>query len=139
MTLLKTFYIETWGCQMNTYDSEKMSHLIQRSHGMIPVLDPEQADLLLLNTCSIREKAEEKVFSQLGRWKALKDLHPHKRIGVGGCVASQEGARIFKRAPYVDFVFGPQTLQHLPLYVNELNAGKRHFVDIDFRPEEKFD
>ena len=139
MTLLKTFYIETWGCQMNTYDSEKMSHLIQRSHGMIPVLDPAQADLLLLNTCSIREKAEEKVFSQLGRWKRLKDLHPHKRIGVGGCVASQEGQRIFQRAPYVDFVFGPQTLQHLPLYVNELHAGKRHFVDIDFRPEEKFD
>jgi tRNA-2-methylthio-N6-dimethylallyladenosine synthase len=139
MTLLKTFYIETWGCQMNTYDSEKMSHLIQRSHGMVPVEDPEKADLLLLNTCSIREKAEEKVFSQLGRWKKMKDLHPHKRIGVGGCVASQEGDKIFQRAPYVDFVFGPQTLQDLPLYVNELHAGKRQFVHIDFRPEAKFD
>ncbi len=139
MTLLKTFYIETWGCQMNTYDSEKMSHLIQRSHGMVLVTDPEQADLLLLNTCSIREKAEEKVFSQLGRWKKMKDRHPHKRIGVGGCVASQEGEKIFQRAPYVDFVFGPQTLQDLPLYINELHAGKRHFVHIDFRPEAKFD
>jgi len=139
MTLLKTFYIETWGCQMNMYDSEKMSHLLQRSHAMTPVLNPIDADLLLLNTCSIREKASEKVFSQLGRWKTLKEQNPHKRIGVGGCVASQEGERIFQRAPCVDFVFGPQTLQNLPLFVNELNAGKRHFWDIDFRPEEKFD
>ncbi len=136
---LKTYYIETWGCQMNVYDSQKMGHLIERSHQMQLVQNPEEADLLLLNTCSIREKAEEKVFSLLGRWRQLKDMFPHKKIGVGGCVASQEGERIFNRAPYVDFVFGPQTLQYLPLYINELLAGNRHFVHIDFLPNEKFD
>jgi len=136
---LKTYYIETWGCQMNVYDSQKMGQLIERSHQMQAVKTPEDADLLLLNTCSIREKAEEKVFSLLGRWRELKERFPHKRIGVGGCVASQEGERIFARAPYVDFVFGPQTLQYLPLYLNELGAGKRQFVHIEFLPDEKFD
>ncbi|MBM4222184.1 MAG: tRNA (N6-isopentenyl adenosine(37)-C2)-methylthiotransferase MiaB [Gammaproteobacteria bacterium] len=137
--MLKTFYIETWGCQMNVYDSEKMSQLLKNTHQMTAVSNPEDADLLLLNTCSIREKAEEKVFSLLGRWRKLKAASPEKRIGVGGCVASQEGERIFDRAPYVDFVFGPQTLQQLPLFIQRLKDGQSHFLNIDFLPDEKFD
>jgi tRNA-2-methylthio-N6-dimethylallyladenosine synthase len=137
--MLTTLFIETWGCQMNEYDSQKMALLLAKSHKLKLIQDPMQADVLLLNTCSIREKAQEKVFSLLGRWKELKLSRPHVIIGVGGCVASQEGEQIFKRAPCVDFVFGPQTLQHLPLYVNQVLAGVKNQVNINFLPEEKFD
>jgi tRNA-2-methylthio-N6-dimethylallyladenosine synthase len=137
--MLTKLFIETWGCQMNEYDSQKMADLLVKSHKLQQINDPMQADVLLLNTCSIREKAQEKVFSLLGRWKDLKESRPHVIIGVGGCVASQEGDQIFKRAPFVDFVFGPQTLQHLPLYVNQVLAGVKHQVNIDFLPDEKFD
>jgi tRNA-2-methylthio-N6-dimethylallyladenosine synthase len=124
---------------MNEYDSQKMVLLLLKSHKLTLTNDPLQADVLLLNTCSIREKAQEKVFSLLGRWKELKSARPHIIIGVGGCVASQEGEQIFKRAPYVDFVFGPQALQRLPLYVNQVLAGVKHQVNITFSPDEKFD
>ena len=102
-------YIKTFGCQMNEYDSDRVADLLQDSHGMVLTDDPEEANVLLLNTCSIREKAQEKVFSQLGRWQELKRERADLIIGVGGCVASQEGDQILKRAPYVDLVFGPQT------------------------------
>ena len=107
-------YIKTFGCQMNEYDSKRMADLLARSHSMSVTDDPEQADVLLLNTCSVREKAQEKVFSQLGRWREWKLDNPSLLIGVGGCVASQEGKAIRRRAPYVDIVFGPQTLHRLP-------------------------
>ena len=110
----KKLYIKTHGCQMNEYDSARMRDLLRESHDLIPTDNPEDADVLLLNTCSIREKAQEKVFHQLGRWKRLKQKNPGLVIGVGGCVASQEGAEIGRRAPYVDLVFGPQTLHRLP-------------------------
>lgn len=131
-------FIKTHGCQMNEYDSARMLDLLRESHGATLVDTPEQADVLLLNTCSIREKAQEKVFHQLGRWRALKDANPDLKIAVGGCVASQEGAAIGKRAPYVDVVFGPQTLHKLPAM---LNASKRNGpqVDISFPEIEKFD
>ena len=109
----KKLFVETHGCQMNEYDSARMADLLGASHGLIPTDTPEDADVLLLNTCSIREKAQEKVFHQLGRWKHLKQKNPNLIIGVGGCVASQEGAEIGKRAPYVDLIFGPQTLHRL--------------------------
>ena len=108
-------YIKTMGCQMNEYDSEKMADVLRESHGYELTASPEEADLLLVNTCSIREKAQEKVFSELGRWKQLKQRRPGVKIGVGGCVASQEGDGITKRAPFVDVVFGPQTLHRLPM------------------------
>ena len=111
---VKRVFIETQGCQMNVYDSEKMADVLGDSHGMILTDNPEEADVLLMNTCSIREKAQEKVFSELGRWKKLKEKNPNLVIGVGGCVASQEGDKIQSRAPHVDMVFGPQTL-HLSL------------------------
>ena len=107
-------YIKTFGCQMNDYDSGKMADVLQKSHQVERTDNPEDADVLLLNTCSIREKAQEKVFHQLGRWKRLKERNPELIIGVGGCVASQEGEAIRERAPYVDVVFGPQTLHRLP-------------------------
>src|SRR5579872_457886 len=103
-------YIQTHGCQMNEYDSSKMVDVLRVSHQLEKTDNPDEADILLLNTCSIREKAQEKVFSELGRFRALKELNPDIIIGVGGCVASQEGAAIIKRAPFVDLVFGPQTL-----------------------------
>src|SRR5690625_4058557 len=109
-----TLYIKTFGCQMNDYDSARMADVLAESHGLRLVETPEEADVLLLNTCSIREKAQEKVFSQLGRWKEWKRERPELKIGVGGCVASQEGEAIVERAPYVDVVFGPQTLHRLP-------------------------
>ena len=109
----KKLYIKTHGCQMNEYDSARMGDLLGVSHGLVPTDSADEADVLLLNTCSIREKAQEKVFHQLGRWKHLKQKNPDLIIGVGGCVASQEGEAIGKRAPYVDLVFGPQTLQSL--------------------------
>ena len=110
----KKLYIKTNGCQMNEYDSSKMADVLNDSHGFIKTDNVNEADVILLNTCSIREKAQEKVFSQLGQWREYKKNHPHVVIGVGGCVASQEGADIIKRSSFVDMVFGPQTLHRLP-------------------------
>ncbi|MFT7176556.1 MAG: tRNA-2-methylthio-N6-dimethylallyladenosine synthase [Halioglobus sp.] len=124
---------------MNEYDSSRMRDMLQESHGMVPTDNPEEADVLLLNTCSIREKAQEKVFHQLGRWKHLKQKNPDLIIGVGGCVASQEGAAIGKRAPYVDLVFGPQTLHRLPEMMEQRGPGGTLIVDVSFPEIEKFD
>ena len=132
-------YIKTMGCQMNEYDSEKMADILRESHGYELTTSPEEADLLLVNTCSIREKAQEKVFSELGRWRAWKQRRPEILIGVGGCVASQEGAGINKRAPFVDMVFGPQTLHRLPQMVDDVRATGQPVVDISFPEIEKFD
>lgn len=132
-------YIKTHGCQMNEYDSDKMSDVLSGSHGLQKTDNPEDADVLLLNTCSIREKAQEKVFSELGRWKRLKDRNPGLVIGVGGCVASQEGERLRERAPYVDIVFGPQTLHRLPEMVESVRKRHIPIVDISFPEIEKFD
>ncbi|MDH9218986.1 tRNA (N6-isopentenyl adenosine(37)-C2)-methylthiotransferase MiaB [Moraxella lacunata] len=158
-TAPKKVFIATQGCQMNEYDSQKMGDVLGDSHGMIVTNDINEADMLIMNTCSIREKAQEKVFSELGRWRKLKDKNPHLVIGVGGCVASQEGDNIQKRAPYVDMVFGPQTLHRLPQMYDELTAktarakalnvehtntgknGKTRIgvVDVSFPSIEKFD
>ena len=135
----KKLYIKTHGCQMNEYDSARMRDLLQDSHDLIPTDDPEEADVLLLNTCSIREKAQEKVFHQLGRWKHLKQRKPELIIGVGGCVASQEGEEIGRRAPYVDLVFGPQTLHRLPEMMEQRGPDGTIVVDISFPEIEKFD
>ena len=135
----KKVYIETQGCQMNAYDSSRMADLLGESHGMVRTLNPEEADVLLMNTCSIREKAQEKVFSGLGRWRKLKEKRPDLVIGVGGCVASQEGDNIRKRAPYVDMVFGPQTLHRLPAMLEQRKSTKIAVVDISFPDIEKFD
>jgi tRNA-2-methylthio-N6-dimethylallyladenosine synthase len=135
----KKLYIKTHGCQMNEYDSARMRDLLQVSHDLEPTDNPEEADVLLLNTCSIREKAQEKVFHQLGRWKHLKKKNPDLIIGVGGCVASQEGAEIGRRAPYVDLVFGPQTLHRLPEMMEQRGPGGTIVVDISFPEIEKFD
>jgi len=135
----KKLYIKTHGCQMNEYDSARMRDLLQESHDLVPTDNPEEADVLLLNTCSIREKAQEKVFHQLGRWKHLKKQNPDLVIGVGGCVASQEGAEIGRRAPYVDLVFGPQTLHRLPEMIDQRGPGGAIVVDISFPEIEKFD
>jgi tRNA-2-methylthio-N6-dimethylallyladenosine synthase len=135
----KKVYIKTWGCQMNEYDSAKMADLLHAHLGYEPTAEAEDADLILLNTCSIREKAQEKVFHQLGRWKLLKHDKPDLVIGVGGCVASQEGAAIRQRAPFVDLVFGPQTLHRLPAMLKELSEGKGSVIDISFPEIEKFD
>lgn len=132
-------FIQTYGCQMNEYDSARMAELLARSHGLERVGRPEDADVLLLNTCSIREKAQEKVFSQLGRWRPWKERNPALVIGVGGCVASQEGEAIRERAPYVDLVFGPQTLHRLPGMLQALRDQRRPQVDIAFPAIEKFD
>ena len=132
-------YIKTHGCQMNEYDSAKMADVLAASHGLELTADATQADVILINTCSIREKAQEKVFSQLGRWKELKQANPQLVIGVGGCVASQEGAAIVKRAPYVDLVFGPQTLHRLPAMIEMRRSTQRPQVDISFPEIEKFD
>ncbi len=132
-------YIRTNGCQMNEYDSARMVDVLRESGGYELTEDPAQADLILLNTCSIREKAQEKVFSQLGTWKQLKQAKPGLIIGVGGCVASQEGEGITRRAPYVDLVFGPQTLHRLPHMIDELRSSGRAVVDISFPEIEKFD
>jgi tRNA-2-methylthio-N6-dimethylallyladenosine synthase len=132
-------YIKTFGCQMNEYDSTKMVDVLHDSHGLELTDDPKQADVLLLNTCSVREKAQEKVFHQLGRWKKWKNDRPELVIGVGGCVASQEGEAITKRAPYVDLVFGPQTLHRLPAMLNEARRKGSSVVDISFPEIEKFD
>jgi len=127
------------GCQMNEYDSEKMADVLRKSHGYELTACPEDADLLLVNTCAIREKAQEKVFSELGRWRAWKEKRPEIMIGVGGCVASLEGDGISRRAPFVDMVFGPQTLHRLPQMVDEVRKYGRPVVDISFPEIEKFD
>lgn len=132
-------YIKTFGCQMNEYDSARMAEVLAESHGLEPTGLPEAADVLLLNTCSIREKAQEKVFSQLGRWRPLKQARPELIIGVGGCVASQEGDAIRKRAPYVDLVFGPQTLHRLPAMLDQARHKRHPVVDVSFPEIEKFD
>ena len=132
-------YIKTMGCQMNEYDSARMADLLAHTHGFTVTTNPDEADLLLLNTCSIRERAQEKVFTQLGFWKVLKRARPQLMIGVGGCVASQEGAAIRKRAPYVDLVFGPQTLHRLPEMLDSARASRRAVVDVSFPEIEKFD
>ncbi len=132
-------YIKTFGCQMNEYDSSKMEDVLRQAHGLEPVEAPEEADLLLLNTCSIREKAQEKVFSLLGRWKDWKKDKPGLVIGVGGCVASQEGEAIRRRAPYVDLVFGPQTLHRLPAMLEQVRSTGKPVVDVNFPEIEKFD
>ena len=132
-------YIKTHGCQMNEYDSSKMADVLAASDGLELTDDPEDADVILINTCSIREKAQEKVFSQLGRWKSLKKDGKPVLIGVGGCVASQEGAAIVKRAPYVDLVFGPQTLHRLPELIRARRESGQPQVDISFPEIEKFD
>ena len=135
----KKLFIKTFGCQMNEYDSDKMRDVLNVSHGMEETSRPEEADLIIFNTCSIREKAQEKLFSELGRWRRRKQDKPDFMIAVGGCVASQEGSAIYERAPYVDIVFGPQTLHRLPgLYEEARQAGKP-VVDISFPEIEKFD
>lgn len=135
----RKLYIKTFGCQMNEYDSARTADLLAASHGYEWTDEPEQADLLLVNTCSVREKAQEKVFSQLGRWRVLKSRRPDLIIGVGGCVASQEGSAIQTRAPYVDLVYGPQTLHRVPYLVDKAKCSKRHQVDVSFPEIEKFD
>jgi tRNA-2-methylthio-N6-dimethylallyladenosine synthase len=137
--MTRKLYIKTHGCQMNEYDSSKMADVLVDSHALEVTADPAEADVLLLNTCSIREKAQEKVFSELGRWKELKDRRPGVVIGVGGCVASQEGDAIRARAPYVDIVFGPQTLHRLPQLLDEAQRAQRPVIDVTFPEIEKFD
>ena len=132
-------FIKTHGCQMNAYDSAKMRDVLAAAQGLVPVQSAEEADVLLLNTCSIREKAQEKVFSQLGQWRELKDRRPELIIGVGGCVASQEGDALRERAPFVDVVFGPQTLHRLPAMISEARGKQVSVVDVSFPEIEKFD
>ena len=136
---ISKLHIRTFGCQMNEYDSNKMSDVLKASHGLDLTEDINEADVLLINTCSIREKAEDKLFHQLGRWRKLKEKNPNLVIGVGGCVASQEGDLILKRAPYVDMIFGPQTLHRLPNMLNEALNDHEITVDISFPEIEKFD
>ena len=135
----KKLFIQTHGCQMNEYDSSRMADLLEESHQLVATDNAEEADVLLLNTCSIREKAQEKVFHQLGRWRGLKEKNPDLIIGVGGCVASQEGEAIAKRAPYVDVIFGPQTLHRLPEMMDEKKPSGPVIVDVSFPEIEKFD
>ena len=135
----KKLHIKTWGCQMNEYDSSKMADLLGEAQGYTLTEEAEDADILLLNTCSIREKAQEKVFHQLGRWKTLKDKNPELIIGVGGCVASQEGKDIKERAQCVDIIFGPQTLHRLPEMIEQVRRGEKAVIDVSFPEVEKFD
>jgi tRNA-2-methylthio-N6-dimethylallyladenosine synthase len=136
---MKKLYIKTFGCQMNEYDSDKMADVLGVSDGLVKTATPEDADIILFNTCSVREKAQEKVFHDLGRVRHLKQANPDLIIGVGGCVASQEGAAIVSRAPFVDVVFGPQTLHRLPALIAQRRASGRAQVDISFPEIEKFD
>ena len=135
----RRYFIKTFGCQMNEYDSARMADVLCAGADFTATENPAEADVLLMNTCSVREKAQEKVFSLLGEWRKLKAERPHVLIGVGGCVASQEGAAITKRAPFVDLVFGPQTLHRLPDMIAELRRTGRSVVDISFPEIEKFD
>ena len=135
----KKLFIKTQGCQMNEYDSDRMQDLLNLSHGFETTENEEEADLILLNTCSIREKAQEKVFHQLGRWKKLKEKKPNLKIGVGGCVASQEGEAIAKRAPQVDLIFGPQTIHRVPSLYEKAEKLDNDIVDISFPKTEKFE
>ena len=139
MSATRKIFIKTFGCQMNEYDSSRMADLMQATEGMQQTENPEEADLILINTCSVREKPQEKVFSQLGQYRELKKTNPNLVIGVGGCVASQEGQAIVDRAPYVDIVFGPQTLHRLPELIAEKRNSGRSQVDIRFPEIEKFD
>ena len=133
------YFIKTFGCQMNEYDSARMADVLREGVGLAATDDPHEADVLLMNTCSVREKAQEKVFSLLGEWRRLKAHRPGLIIGVGGCVASQEGEALTERAPFVDLVFGPQTLHRLPQMIEELRRGGRAVVDVSFPEIEKFD
>jgi len=133
------YFLKTFGCQMNEYDSARMADVLQATEGLVPTDDPAQADLLLMNTCSVREKAEDKVYSLLGEWRALKRQRPGVLIGVAGCVASQEGEAIVERAPFVDLVFGPQTLHRLPAMIDDAQRSGRPVVDVSFPEIEKFD
>ena len=135
----KKLFIQTYGCQMNEYDSSAMANVLHKSHHMELTEDPAQADVLLINTCAIRHKAEQKFFSELGQWREHKDNRPEIIIGVGGCVASQEGSTIRSRAPYVDLIFGPQTLHRLPEMLDEVIKKRRPVIDISFPEIEKFD
>jgi tRNA-2-methylthio-N6-dimethylallyladenosine synthase len=135
----KKVFIRTFGCQMNEYDSDKMADVLEAAQGYTKTDKADEADLILLNTCSVREKASEKMFSDLGRLREFKDARPGVLIGVGGCVASQEGEALVKRAPYVDIVFGPQTLHRLPAMIQRRNATSLPQVDISFPENEKFD
>ena len=137
--MTRKLYIKTHGCQMNEYDSSRIADLLAQSHGLVLSQNAEDADVLLLNTCSIREKAQEKVFSQLGQWREWKQQRPGLVIGVGGCVASQEGDALRARAPFVDLVFGPQTLHRLPDMLRRVDAERRPVVDVAFPEIEKFD
>lgn len=137
--MARKLYIHTFGCQMNEYDSSRMSDLLAGSHGFERTDSADEADMVLLNTCSVREKAQEKVFSTLGRWRQIKQRNPGLVIGVGGCVASQEGRMIMDRAPYVDMVFGPQTLHRLPQMLDEVSEERSQSVDVSFPEIEKFD
>lgn len=136
---MKKLYIKTHGCQMNEYDSNKMAAVLKASHGLELTSEADEADVFLINTCSVREKAQSKLFDELGRFRPYKHKRPHVIIGVGGCVASQEGAAIVKRAPYVDLVFGPQTLHRLPELINQAISTQKAAVDISFPEIEKFD
>ena len=136
---VRKVFVQTHGCQMNEYDSARMLDLLRESHGLQATDNADEADVLLLNTCSVREKAQEKVFSLLGQWRLLKQARPGVVIGVGGCVASQEGEGITERAPFVDLVFGPQTLHRLPAMLEQLRADGRAVVDVSFPEIEKFD
>src|ERR1700754_3847287 len=137
--MTKKVYVKTFGCQMNEYDSDKMVDVLGAAEGLVKTDSPEDADVILFNTCSVREKAQEKVFSDLGRVRELKEANPNLLIGVGGCVASQEGAAIVSRAPYVDLVFGPQTLHRLPELIDARRRTGKPQVDISFPEIEKFD
>jgi tRNA-2-methylthio-N6-dimethylallyladenosine synthase len=136
---LDRLYIKTYGCQMNEYDSSRMADLMKEAYGLRLVATPEEADVILMNTCSVREKAEDKVYSELGRYRKIKNRRPDLIIGVGGCVAQQEGERIQKRAPYVDIVFGPQTYHNLPEMVKQIRRERVHLTAIEMPEIEKFD
>jgi tRNA-2-methylthio-N6-dimethylallyladenosine synthase len=136
---MKKLYLRTFGCQMNEYDSDKIAELLRQAEGLEPTASPDDADVIVFNTCSVREKAQEKVFADLGRVRHLKQARPELMIAVGGCVASQEGAAIVERAPFVDVVFGPQTLHRLPQLLEQRRASGRAQVDISFPEIEKFD
>src|SRR5271155_1178902 len=135
----RRYFIKTFGCQMNEYDSARMADVLSAGGDLTATEDPAEADVLLMNTCSVREKAREKVFSLRGEWRRFKALRPEVIIGVGGCVASQEGEAITARAPFVDLVFGPQTLHRLPQMIGELRRTGRAQVDVSFPEIEKFD